>query len=59
MAFKFEQLKVWQLALALNSELSVAVKSFPKDEMSILSSQIKRAADSVFTEYYRGIYTAI
>jgi len=47
MAFKFEKLKVWQKAVDLADVIDQQVKSFPKDEIYVLSSQIKRAADSV------------
>lgn len=54
MAFKFEKLKIWQLALALSGEISDMVKDFPKDELFILSSQMKRAADSVVLNIAEG-----
>ena len=47
MAFKFEGLVVWQRALDLSFVVSEIVRAFPKEEMYVLSSQIKRAADSV------------
>ncbi len=47
MAFKFEQLKVWQKAMLLSHEIHQLSRSFPKEEVYILTSQIKRAADSV------------
>lgn len=48
MPFKFEKLQVWQKALDLTYEIDLISKgSFPKDELFILTSQIKRAADSV------------
>ena len=47
MSFKFEKLIVWQKALDLSDEVNKLVKTFPKDELYILTSQIKRAADSV------------
>jgi four helix bundle protein len=47
MSFKFEKLKVWQKAVDLSESVNQLTKSFPKDELFILSSQIKRAADSV------------
>jgi four helix bundle protein len=47
MAFKFENLKVWQRAIELTGEIDVLTKSFPKGEVYILTSQIKRAADSI------------
>ncbi len=54
MGFKFEKLKVWQLALEFDGEISDMVKSFPKDELFILTSQIKRAADSVVLNIAEG-----
>lgn len=47
MAFKFENLKVWQAAVELSGEVSELAKTFPKTEMFVLSSQIQRASDSV------------
>lgn len=47
MAFKFEQLRVWQKALQLTTLVNEVAKEFPKDEMFVLTSQIKRTADSV------------
>lgn len=54
MGFKFENLKIWNLALELSGEVSVMVKQFPKDELFILTSQIKRAADSVVLNIAEG-----
>lgn len=54
MAFKFEKLKIWQLALELCGKISDMVKSFPKDELFILTSQIKRAADSIVLNIAEG-----
>lgn len=54
MPFKFESLKVWQLALNLSGEISDMAKTFPKDELFILTSQIKRAADSVVLNITEG-----
>lgn len=47
MAFKFEKLIVWQKALDLSDAIHQLTKTFPKDELYVLTSQIKRAADSV------------
>ncbi|MCZ4224585.1 four helix bundle protein [Pedobacter rhodius] len=47
MAFKFEDLKVWQITLKLSNEIDLITKEFPKIELFSLSSQIKKAADSV------------
>lgn len=54
MAFKFEELKAWQKALALSNEIDLMTKRFPKEEMYSLSSQIKRAADSVVLNISEG-----
>lgn len=47
MAFKFEQLKVWQRALDLTAEVDQLTKKFPKEELYVLTRQIKNAADSI------------
>ena len=47
MAFKFEKLKVWEKAVDLSGEVSDLVKTFPKEERYVLSSQIQRSADSI------------
>jgi four helix bundle protein len=47
MAFKFENLKVWENAVELSGEISDSVKKFPREELFVLTSQIKRAADSI------------
>jgi four helix bundle protein len=55
MAFKFESLQVWQKALDLTDEINLLTKNnFPKDELFILTSQIKRAADSVVLNIAEG-----
>lgn len=47
MSFKFEKLIVWQLAVDLSEKINELCQSFPKEERFILTSQMKRAADSV------------
>ncbi|MFN0081272.1 MAG: four helix bundle protein [Ferruginibacter sp.] len=47
MAFKFDKLEVWQLALEMANNIHLLTRSFPKEEMFSLTSQIKRAADSI------------
>jgi four helix bundle protein len=47
MPFKFEQLHVWQLSIDLSDQVHILSKTFPKDELFVLTSQMKRAADSV------------
>ena len=47
MAFKFEKLTVWQRSFDLADDINLLTKSFPREEMFALTSQIRRAADSV------------
>ncbi|MBB6327068.1 four helix bundle protein [Algoriphagus iocasae] len=47
MAFKFEDLRVWNLAIDLSTEISILIKKFPSEEKFVLATQIQRAADSV------------
>jgi len=47
MAFKFEELKIWQKALEISFKINELTKCFPKEEVYVLTSQIKRAADSI------------
>ena len=54
MAFRFESLQVWQIALDLDDRINQLTKSFPKEEVYILTSQIKRAADSVVLNIAEG-----
>lgn len=54
MAFRFESLKVWQIALRLSNETDILVKEFPKEELYSLCSQMKRAADSVVLNIAEG-----
>jgi len=54
MAFRFEDLQVWQKAIDLDEQINQLTKKFPKEEVSILTSQIKRAADSVVLNIAEG-----
>lgn len=47
MSFKFEKLVVCQKSVDLSADISELTKTFQKDELFVLSAQIKRAADSV------------
>lgn len=47
MAFKFEELRVWQKSVQLTSLIDEVADEFPKKELYNLSNQIRRAADSV------------
>ena len=54
MAFRFEELKVWQKALELSNKIDIMTKGFPKEERYSLSNKIKRAADSVVLNIAEG-----
>ncbi len=54
MAFRFEDLRVWQEALRLCNEIDLLTETFPKKELYSLSSQIKRAADSIVLNIAEG-----
>ena len=44
---KFERLSVWQKALDLTARIHELTRAFPREELYILTAQIKRAADSI------------
>lgn len=45
--FKFEKLEVWQRAIEFSCYIHYLTREFSKEELYILTSQIKRAADSI------------
>jgi len=47
MGFKFENLRVWQLAIDLTVDVNNLAKKFPREEKYVLAQQMQRAADSV------------
>lgn len=47
MSFKFEKLRVWQIAMALGEEINSLALQFPEHEKFNLNSQMRRAIDSV------------
>ena len=47
MKFKFEKLLIWQEAMKFGEEINTLADSFPPKELYNLSSQIRRAADSI------------
>lgn len=47
MGFKFEKLEVWQKSLDLGFHIHELAQTFPREELYILTSQMKRAADSI------------
>lgn len=54
MPFKFEKLEIWKLALNLANDVHLLTRMFPKEEMFSLTSQFKRAADSVVLNIAEG-----
>ncbi len=55
MAFKFEQLKIWQQALELSCTIGdLCNKFFPHYELYNLSNQIRKASDSVVLNIAEG-----
>ncbi|MBT1696117.1 four helix bundle protein [Fulvivirgaceae bacterium PWU4] len=47
MPFKFEKLEVWKDSVGLTGLVDDVASKFPNKELYVLTSQIKRAADSV------------
>ncbi|SMG07461.1 four helix bundle protein [Marivirga sericea] len=47
MSFKFENLRIWHIAMDFGEDLHNLSKNFPKDEVFNLTSQVRRAADSI------------
>lgn len=47
MRFKFEDLLIWQKAMDLGDEMDKLTDLFPKKEIYNLSSQMRRASDSI------------
>ena len=47
MAFKFENLNVWKASIDFTDDVYSLTRKFPKDELFGLSSQMRRAANSI------------
>ena len=47
MKFKFEKLIIWQKSMDLAEEITKMTYKFPKEELYNLSSQMRRASDSI------------
>jgi four helix bundle protein len=47
MKFKFEDLIIWQKGMDLGENMNALTYTFPKEEIYNLSSQIRRASDSI------------
>jgi four helix bundle protein len=46
-SFKFEKLIIWQRSMELGENINILASDFPPKEIYNLSSQIRRAADSI------------
>jgi len=47
MSFKFENLRIWHIAMDYGEDLFSLSKNFPKEEIFNLTSQMRRASDSI------------
>lgn len=47
MSFKFEKLVIWQKAMDFGEDIHTMAGKFPPHELYSLSSQVRRAADSI------------
>ena len=54
MAFKFENLKVWQISLDIADEVDLLAQNFPQHELYSLSSQMRRTANSISLNIVEG-----
>lgn len=54
MEFKFEKLIIWQKAMEFGENINKLSQNFPKEEIYNLSSQIRRAVDSIALNIYEG-----
>ena len=54
MAFKFENLEIWKEALEINNDVNKLTQKFPRHEQFVLTSQLRRAADSAVLNIAEG-----
>ena len=54
MPFKFEKLKIWQASLEIADEIDEIIKLFPSYELYSLSSQMRRAGNSISLNIVEG-----
>lgn len=47
MAFKFESLEIWHLAMDFAEDMQILTKKYPKEEKYNLTDQSNRASDSI------------
>ncbi len=56
MSFKFEKLIIWQKAMELGEKIFLSTIDFPTDEKYNLTSQIRRAVDSIALNISEGLF---
>lgn len=54
MAFRFEELEIWQLAITYTNSIYLICKTFPKEELFSLQDQLKRCAASIAANIAEG-----
>ena len=54
MAFRFEQLEVWQKAILFSSKIYSTTQSFPQQELFSLGNQLRRSANSISANIAEG-----
>lgn len=59
MSFKFEKLRIWQLSMVFGESIYKLSLNFPKDESFNLTSQIRRASDSIALNISEGSIFAV
>jgi four helix bundle protein len=52
--FPFEKLEIWNLSIELSLKIYLATKKFPDDEKFAITSQLRRAANSVSANIAEG-----
>jgi four helix bundle protein len=54
MAFRFENLQIWQLAIEYGEKIHGLTKKFPRSELFVLTSDLNRAGISVASNIAEG-----
>ena len=54
MAFRFEQLQIWQSAIIFTNNIYTATKVFPPEERFSLTDQLRRSASSIAANIAEG-----
>jgi four helix bundle protein len=54
MAFRFENLEIWKLAIEYGEKINTLTKRFPRNELFSLSADLKRACISISSNIAEG-----